>query len=84
MTFVFLFASTVREHDVLITFSLNKQKVDVENRERDKERERARAQETRRGRGAWVAQSVKHPILDFGSGYDLTGLWDRAPCQALC
>ena len=22
-------------------------------------------------RGAWVAQLVKHPILDFGSGHDL-------------
>ena len=22
--------------------------------------------------GAWVAQLVKHPTLDFGSGYDLT------------
>ena len=22
--------------------------------------------------GTWVAQSVKHPILDFGSGHDLT------------
>ena len=22
--------------------------------------------------GAWVAQSVDHPTLDFGSGYDLT------------
>ena len=22
--------------------------------------------------GAWVAQSVKHPTLDFGSGHDLT------------
>ena len=21
--------------------------------------------------GAWVAQSVKHPTLNFGSGYDL-------------
>ena len=23
-------------------------------------------------RGAWVAPSVEHPILDFGSGHDLT------------
>ena len=23
------------------------------------------------GRGAWVAQSVKHPTLDFSSGHDL-------------
>ena len=23
------------------------------------------------GWGAWVAQSVKHPTLDFGSGHDL-------------
>ena len=22
--------------------------------------------------GTWVAQSVKHPILDFGRGHDLT------------
>ena len=26
----------------------------------------------RAARGAWVAQSVKHLILDFGSGHDLT------------
>ena len=24
------------------------------------------------GKGAWVAQSVKHPTLDFSSGHDLT------------
>ena len=24
--------------------------------------------------GAWVAQSVEHPTLDFGSGHDLTVL----------
>ena len=24
------------------------------------------------GRVAWVAQSVKHPMLDFASGHDLT------------
>ena len=23
-------------------------------------------------RGAWVAQSINHPTLDFGSGHDLT------------
>ena len=23
------------------------------------------------GRGAWVAQSIKHQTLDFGSGHDL-------------
>ena len=23
-------------------------------------------------RGTWVAQSLKHPTLDFGSGHDLT------------
>ena len=23
-------------------------------------------------RGGWVAQSIKHPTLDFGSGRDLT------------
>ena len=28
------------------------------------------------------AQSVEHPILDFGSGLDLMGLWDGAPCQS--
>ena len=22
--------------------------------------------------GSWVAQSIKHPTLDFGSGHDLT------------
>ena len=27
---------------------------------------------TIRNRGAWVAQPVKHLILDFGSGHDLT------------
>ena len=25
-------------------------------------------------RGAWVAQSVERPTLDFGPGHDLTGL----------
>ena len=25
----------------------------------------------RQKRGAWVAQPVKHPTLDFGSGHDL-------------
>ena len=28
-----------------------------------------------------MAQSVKHPTLDFGSGHDLTGLWIQAPHQ---
>ena len=26
-------------------------------------------------KGTWVAQSVKQPTLDFGSGHDLNGLW---------
>ena len=26
--------------------------------------------------GAWVAQSVKHTTLDFGSGHDLMSSWD--------
>ena len=28
-------------------------------------------------RGAWVAQSVKHPTLDLGSGHDLMVLRSR-------
>ena len=28
-------------------------------------------------RGAWVAQLVKHPTLDFGSGHNLMVLTDR-------
>ena len=28
--------------------------------------------------GAWVAQLVKHPALDFGSGHDLT-VWGMEP-----
>ena len=28
--------------------------------------------ETEHDRGAWLAQSVRHPTLDFGSGPDLT------------
>ena len=35
-------------------------------------------------RGAWVAQSVKHPALDFGSGHDLTVHELEPPCPALC
>ena len=31
--------------------------------------------------GTWVAQSVMHPTLGFGSGHDLTV---GAPCRALC
>ena len=27
---------------------------------------------THPSRGTWVAQSVKHPALDFGSGHDLS------------
>ena len=30
-----------------------------------------------------MAQSVKHPTLDFGSGHDLTVLWVQAPHWAL-
>ena len=33
---------------------------------------------------AWMAQSVKHPTLDFGSGQDLMVLWIRALPRALC
>ena len=36
----------------------------------------------RKSRGAWVAQWVKHPTLDFGSGHDLS-LWDGALRQTL-
>ena len=32
-------------------------------------------------RGIWMAQSVEHPTLDFGSGHDLWVV-DRAPWQA--
>ena len=31
--------------------------------------------------GAWVAQLVKHPTLDFGSGGGLMGSWDWGPCH---
>ena len=34
-------------------------------------------------RSAWVAQSVKHPTLDFGSGHDLT-VRESKPCVGLC
>ena len=34
-------------------------------------------------RGTWVAQSVMHPTLDFGSGHDLTVL-EFKPCIRLC
>ena len=35
--------------------------------------------------GAWVAQSIRHPALDFGSGLrSQPGPWDRAPRQAPC
>ena len=34
-------------------------------------------------RGAWVAQLVKHPPLDFSSGYNFTGLWFQVPRRAL-
>ena len=33
--------------------------------------------------GAWVARSVKHPTLDFGSGHDLTAHGFK-PCIGLC
>ena len=36
------------------------------------------------GRGARVAQSVKHLTFGFGSGHDLTALWVQAPQWALC
>ena len=34
-------------------------------------------------RGAWVAQSVRHPIFDLGSGHDLT-VREFKPCVGLC
>ena len=34
-------------------------------------------------RGTWVAQSVKHPTLDFGSGHDLT-VTEFEPHIGLC
>ena len=34
-------------------------------------------------RGAWVAQSVKHPTLGFGSIRDLT-VCEFEPCIGLC
>ena len=33
--------------------------------------------------GAWVAQSVKRPTLDFGSGHDLT-VREKEPHVGLC
>ena len=33
--------------------------------------------------GAWVAQLVKRPTLDFGSGQDLT-VPEIEPCVGLC
>ena len=32
--------------------------------------------------GTWVAQLVKRPTLDFGSGYDLM-VWEFEPCIGL-
>ena len=37
----------------------------------------------KRGRTAWVAQSVKRPTLDFGSGHDLT-VREIQPRVGLC
>ena len=34
--------------------------------------------------GAWVAQVVKHPTLDFSSGHDLTVREFEPPWWALC
>ena len=34
-------------------------------------------------RGTWMAQSVKHPTLDFSSGHDLT-VHGIKPCLRLC
>ena len=34
-------------------------------------------------RGAWVAQSVEHPTLDFGSGHDLM-VCEIKPFIGLC
>ena len=34
-------------------------------------------------RGAWLAQSIKHPTLDFGSGQDLT-IRELEPHAGLC
>ena len=33
--------------------------------------------------GAWVAQSVKHPTLDFSSGHYLT-ICEFKPCVRFC
>ena len=35
------------------------------------------------GWDAWVAQSVKHPTLGFGSGHDLM-VHEFGPCIGLC
>ena len=37
----------------------------------------------RTSRGAWVAQSVEHQTLDFGSGHDLM-VGEFKPCAGLC
>ena len=39
--------------------------------------------EKKTGRGTWVARSVGHPTLDFGSGHNLM-VGDGAPRWALC
>ena len=39
--------------------------------------------EKKKDRGAWVAQLVKQPILDFSSGHDLT-VHGFKPCIRLC
>ena len=33
--------------------------------------------------GTWMAQKVKHPTLDFGSGHDLS-VCEFEPCARLC
>ena len=38
---------------------------------------------TKNYRGAWVAQSVKHPTLDFGSSHNLL-VREIKPCVGLC
>ena len=42
-----------------------------------------RALESLLNQGAWVAQLVKCPTFDFGSGHDL-GICESEPCVGLC